>query len=518
MSQVSIWEEYIKDPTKNIKKALQSFGAHGIPERMRIQVWNAAKGEGHEFFEASLAGASPESFPEELLYELEALHTSVSFSTLTKDQIDRIGMVIQAHDETVSTEDAVQYAPGSIQIVARLIESSLGSDSKNDYQLVGFFSRLNQIMRKYQESMHDDFVVLLQMLRTDQKALCEHLDRVGVEVIDLVCEIELWVTTLFSDRFPPRFGISIMDLVMLDGPEKLAYIIFAIIKINAKAMMGIHDRLRLYSYITTMPESAERKEILDVARKSISMFESKMKSWREMKWETELSRSNKLKFIPRKVKEIADKKEDEKRFGMPTEGEEKEGNEEERLQLIHDLEALIMKTNYSSGRKALEHALDDIRSLSQSGTADWLTGTLKPHETKSRASDSRASTLDSAQREALAKGYIPYNHLYQYQDFPCLYMEGYLNKPKTKNVLHKRFFVLHGSYLAHFRSHKQRRTHKDVAASIRGATVKPIETPSSKFGIELSDSEGEIIYTLFADDHQIQQVWMRVLEAASKAD
>jgi hypothetical protein len=130
----------------------------------------------------------------------------------------------------------------------------------------------------------------------------------------------------------------------------------------------------------------------------------------------------------------------------------------------------------------------------------------------------------------LPKGLVPYSKLFQYQQFPCLYMEGYLLKARSHGSnakagsvfgkLHNRFFVLQGSFLTYFKTHRANRPANDVSVDLRGRLVTRVDKHKlGKYGFEISEVENrsECMYVLFAQDSDERNVWMQVLQAASEA-
>jgi hypothetical protein len=125
---------------------------------------------------------------------------------------------------------------------------------------------------------------------------------------------------------------------------------------------------------------------------------------------------------------------------------------------------------------------------------------------------------------------IRYSELMEYQEFPCVYMEGYLMKSrapsrifKRRNSagffgnLHRRFFVLQGHFLTYFKSHQQKKPTKDVSVDMRGRRVtllKNHEFGPFAFQVDSVKDSGPL-YLLFASNAAVRDAWIRVLTAAS---
>jgi len=533
MSSNRIFEAFAKAPKPVWRKARKAVWTSGVPADLRLSVWQSSLGDGNdELFEAgasALSFADAETLPEDLLFQLEALYTSPTFKSLTKEQVERIGLIVQCHIENIESEAEAGYIPGSVQVVARILRDYGGTDPSNDHKLLGVYSKLGETMKHYTEGerFKDDFALLLAVMRHELKDLCLHFDKLEIDVMDVVSVVEVWVTTLFSDGFPSDLGFRVMDVVMINGVSNIIFIVYGILKLRSQSMQMINDSKRLYEYITRIPELTEFdevKSIFTLSLNTIKSLQSKIEMWRkENTWSKEICGRGPIMFVSKATpQKHGDSKLYEDPFMHEDSGDD-ETQEKERSELIGTLESMMAKANDHMTKRALEQALDELRAYGppRDDNSSWPTGTLKRsnRESKGRDSDSRGSTLDSVQREAIAKGFVPYSQLYQYQDFPCLYMEGYLQKPRSNSSLHKRFFVLHGSYLTHFRSHKHRRSQRDIAACVRGATITPIDNSTlAKYGLQITLSNGTVLHTLFADDSQSQQVWIRVLQAASKAE
>eukprot|EP00466_Bigelowiella_natans_P009199 jgi/Bigna1/88773/estExt_fgenesh1_pg.C_380016 len=571
-SSRQVWDAFIKDPSSvSTRVAVETVWKHGVSPAKRMQVWTACLREefgGNEEGELFEAGANAlsvadtdDTLPEDLIFQLESLHISSSFEHLSREQIHRVGMLVQCHTEMEDSENTESdYTPGVVQIMARIVDA-LGDNPRNDHKLLGVFSKLGKCMRAYSSStagkggVKNQLALLLSMMRENSRRLCNHFDQLGIDIMDLVTIVELWVTTLFSEHFPEDLSLQAMDIVMVDGTTNLIWIVYGILKTYESKLISITESKRLFDALTEIPTDVMRngnvKGIMSASVQAMEKFKQQRSEIKESQqsqcstWEDEVGRKGKLDFIPSSDETVTtnntgtstsksdSKNQHDAALGLVNEGSGDEGTSEDRMKIVDTLE-LLAKTSDPICKRALEQALDELRAYDSNrfrADTTFSTGSSKHHhhqqqqqqhrESKGNSSnpESRGSTLDSVQREAIAKGFVPYSQLYQYQDFPCLYMEGYLQKPRSNSTLHKRFFVLHGSYLTHFRSHKHRRSSRDVAACVRGATIKAVEDSQlAKHGLEITLSSGTTLHTLFAEDSQIQKVWIRVLHAASKSD
>ena len=119
----------------------------------------------------------------------------------------------------------------------------------------------------------------------------------------------------------------------------------------------------------------------------------------------------------------------------------------------------------------------------------------------------------------------------QHQQFPCLYMEGYLLKARRKGIfkrrgatglfgtLHRRFFVLQGSFLTYFKSHRNSKPSRDLSADMRGRTITKLDKHEfGKYGFQVSElGSSECMYLLFASNADERNVWVQVLQAAAES-
>eukprot|EP00954_Amorphochlora_amoebiformis_P001123 87288-Amorphochlora_amoeboformis.AAC.1 len=318
---MAFWERFILDPASNESKAGEVAWNEGVPSSLRLKVLEASLGEGHTFMELAFVGADAETFPEELVYELESLHTSASFD-LSEHELKRVGMILQVHQQTVEREADVDFTPGSLQIIGRLVTSEglapargegpeersgegmgmsmgmgmgmgiggegetdgQGGGSSNDHQLVGIFSKINASMSKYLEKVDSEFGVFLSMMEKEMKLLCAHFDAVGIEVTDVQSEVELWVSTVLTDRFPHQLSNRAIDIVTLGGPQRLIVICCAILKLNEKRMLAISERKSLFKYLTTIPDRLDAKDVIQVmalSRQLYTKYASLLTKWRE---------------------------------------------------------------------------------------------------------------------------------------------------------------------------------------------------------------------------------------------
>jgi Rab-GTPase-TBC domain/PH domain len=156
---------------------------------------------------------------------------------------------------------------------------------------------------------------------------------------------------------------------------------------------------------------------------------------------------------------------------------------------------------------------------SASGTEDWSTA----NEFESPRGG-RSGSRSGASPEPQA-GFIRHSKLYQHQQFPCLYMEGYLLKARqsvTKRreafPLHRRFFVLQGSFLSYHKSHRSPTPVKDVCVDMRGRKVAKLDKKFGKYGFTISTLDADQPYLmLFASSGDERNVWIQVLSAATEA-
>ncbi len=143
-----------------------------------------------------------------------------------------------------------------------------------------------------------------------------------------------------------------------------------------------------------------------------------------------------------------------------------------------------------------------------------------------------------------ASGVVKYSELSDYQNFPCLYHEGYLMKSrapsrmlfkrrKSNNLLgnlHRRFFVLQGHFLTYFKSHQVKKPSKDLSVDMRLHSVKPLRNHEfGQFGVEVSagpagagksdeQPAGKVVFLLFASSQPVHKMWLQMLSRACTKD
>lgn len=146
-------------------------------------------------------------------------------------------------------------------------------------------------------------------------------------------------------------------------------------------------------------------------------------------------------------------------------------------------------------------------------------------------SDRGILAVSTAKKMVPSSGIIRHSELLDYQSFPTLCMQGYLNKSRAPSKLfqrkgstgffgnlHRRFFVLQGSFLTYFKSHHDLKPTRDESLDLRTAVVTKIknhEFAPFAFQISLRD-KGTLLYLLFADNEQVREVWLECLATATQ--
>ena len=152
-----------------------------------------------------------------------------------------------------------------------------------------------------------------------------------------------------------------------------------------------------------------------------------------------------------------------------------------------------------------------------------------PEDNRAVARSKKRNALDK--NSEIPKGTVRYSKLFQYQQFPCLYMEGYLLKARKRGFftrrnstgmfgnLHRRFFVLQGAFLTYFKSHRNSTPSQDISVDLRGRTITQVDKHKfGKYGFEISEVDSkECFYLLFASNADERNVWVQVLVAASES-
>lgn len=128
-------------------------------------------------------------------------------------------------------------------------------------------------------------------------------------------------------------------------------------------------------------------------------------------------------------------------------------------------------------------------------------------------------------------GIIKYSELLEYQLYPCLLMQGYLMKARAPNrlfkfrgssgffgSLHRRYFVLQGSFLTYFKTHEVNKPTRDESVDLRccvATKIKNHEYGPFAFKIE-SKEKGAVVYLLFASNETVRDVWLECLAQATQ--
>jgi len=135
-----------------------------------------------------------------------------------------------------------------------------------------------------------------------------------------------------------------------------------------------------------------------------------------------------------------------------------------------------------------------------------------------------------AKRKAPQSGVVAFSSLLEYQQFPCVYMEGYLMKARAPGLLRRRnslgffgnlsrrFFVLQGAFLTYFKSHRDKKPSKDFSIDMRGRHVIAVDHHKyGTHGFQIDNHRTkECLFLLFASDAKVRDVWLDVLQRAAK--
>lgn len=120
-------------------------------------------------------------------------------------------------------------------------------------------------------------------------------------------------------------------------------------------------------------------------------------------------------------------------------------------------------------------------------------------------------------------GLIKFGELASYLELPCAHMEGYLRKARMPKpgqditVVARRYFVLYGPFLTHFKTHSDRTPSKNIAVDLRGRTIAMIDRhPLGEFGIEVCTRKQTTLYLLFADSEMERRKWVMTIAAVAR--
>jgi hypothetical protein len=167
---------------------------------------------------------------------------------------------------------------------------------------------------------------------------------------------------------------------------------------------------------------------------------------------------------------------------------------------------------------------------------DSIPLTMQLHSLADQKDGSAALLLQHpSERRVLTKkpppksGVIRYSELLDYQEFPCIYMEGYLMKSRAPSKLfkrrkssgffgnlHRRFFVLQGSFLTYFKSHQYKKPSKDISIDMRGRQVVLLKNHEfGPFAFQINSFNNSCLYLLFASNAHVRDTWVKVLSDAA---
>jgi len=171
---------------------------------------------------------------------------------------------------------------------------------------------------------------------------------------------------------------------------------------------------------------------------------------------------------------------------------------------------------------------NSVTKLDENNNSVGFYRTMTDSEALSLHPSERPSIL--AKRKTPKSGAVAYSTLLEYQQFPCMYMEGYLMKAKAPGLLRRRnslgffgnlsrrFFVLQGAFLTYFKSHRDKKPTKDFSIDMRGRHVFPVDNHKYGFhyGFQIDNYTNECLFLLFTNDGKIRDVWLDVLLRAAK--
>jgi hypothetical protein len=486
--------------------------------------------------------------------------------------VEAVVRMILEHHRRLQMEE---YTQGEAQLAATILNVT-----KNERATAGLLMHYHTRLQPYRaddkKMLLNDLLVLSDIMTKSLPDLCTHLNAGGVDAVDLADVVGSWCLALFASYFPSYTVLRTLDLMLFETHDCVIAVAFGILKVMKSYILS--NTKEVFVTLTNMPNFTSDTEVDAAFKCAYEMLQNEHKYIaqlrREKDWAKALVRPGPLRFVPHVGDPNAEpppapaEPESKRGNAMPrgtsqkvivAKDEKKETSREtvdqpidylELPDVIFGLEKMRGKIADPHISRLIEEASREIRKQHEAIVS--LKVDLKEHHETTPGSD--ASSIASSEsasdddevaspragttlalptspthKHKLPEGTVRHSKLFQYQQFPCLYMEGYLLKARkhgrtpqelTASVVHRRFFVLQGSFLTYFKSHRSSKPPRDMSVALRGRQVRQLPPNTSKlgFGFAISNlgATGDL-YLLFAGTADERNVWMQVLIAASEA-
>jgi len=584
MSKIhKFWNDFIKDESLQKKPAFPMLLWQGIsPSEARKHVWSR--------FQAPLSDPQTEvsaKAKDEILANLtlevsHAQERGVAPPQLKDSDIVIVQRIILA---SAARNQREEYESGSAILVATLL-----SVVQDEMTAAALYEYILSQMERYRadewKKMHTDVLVLADLMWQDLPQLAQHLNQCGFDVVDLRDISSNWMQGIFANLFSTVAVTRLLDIFLFEGPESLIGFTFGVFKVLMQQVIE-RDVEDLFRFISDIPYGLSERQIEDALRYGYEAIRVGAKRIAELRaekdWPSSLGSAGPIRFAKGVGNTaVAFVREDSLRdipavAASPEEDSKGENKAESKLHVVvqtdvDDVLARLEKqrsaTLDQNLRKLLEDAAKELQRLgtSTNGTMerekhasvrsdrDHDSGDISSVESSissaasgqdsevPRDSEADGSSTDPVadlrarrkppKKEMAIKGTVKYSKLFQYQQFPCLYMEGYLLKARRSSSffkrnsstglfgnLHRRFFVLQGAFLTYFKSHRNNTPSKDLSVDMHGRTITRIDKHKfGKFGFEISEKDSDVcLYLLFASNADERNVWVQVLNAATES-
>ena len=474
-----------------------------------------------------------------------------------------------------------KHQQGSAHLVAILLEM-LGNQKATSGVLQHLQDKSQAFRSNEGRQLRNDCLVLADVMSEELPELCTHLNSCGFDVVDLVDVLTAWTASFFAGYFPSLAVTRMLDIFLYDGCQSWAGFVYGFFKVFAARLCEV-DVGDLYRTITTvLPQDMTERQINEALRYGFETFRNSPKRIADLRFEKDWSATVSVPGPVRFQRNIGHaqtphEKDMDLSFTSDPAVEAKQGAGPEDAagmrivldksgsagaavdsEVVQRLEKTKLATLDQNLRRLLEDAQRELRrqgdtlvalqsemkhragdnhgnELSVSSGADSSMASVessklqRPEHSDDEEADARQHGL-GVKKESNAKGFVPYSRLFQYQQFPCLYMEGYLLKARKPGGffkrasgifgnVHRRFFILQGSFLTYFKSHRHNKPSKDLSVDMRGRRITRLDTHKfGKYGFEISERGGDTsLFLLFASSSEERNVWVQVLNAASEA-
>lgn len=528
---------------------------------------------------------APSSLPRHLREQLWASASAEldlgSKSTLPTAESSAIQRIVLEHaDRHALTE----YQQGLAHLVAILLSVTQSEQSAASL-LEHLFHRLEPYREADGKRVRTDALVLADILFQELPQLCAHFNQCGLDVNDLHDIVSTWLLSCFASFFPVMAVVRLIDILLFDAPENLIGFVFGVFKVYAPTLMQI-DISDLFRKITEMPRKMSDRQVFDALKYGYETVRNNTQHAADLRLEKDWARTTSVPGPVRFCKGIgsplperpeaeagaaadaSEQKVEEIDSPVPMAAqmsrEEKQAQQQKGDEILGRLDKYKNSTLDQNLRKILEDTQRELRRQYENvatlkselkgvsrrpdrGGDDLSVGSSVESSVSSLGSNTDVPTAESGDgtdqdpqkhRRSLKtepptnKGCVPYSKLFQHQQFPCLYMEGYLLKARKPGGLfkrhnstgifgnlHRRFFVLQGSFLTYFKSHRNSKPPKDLSVDMRGRTITRIDKHKfGKFGFEISELGSDVcLYLLFASNAEERNVWVQVLNAAAES-